>query len=184
MIERDARLREIFPKPSMVAYRRGSSLRELLVRAKMPELARRSRRQTMRRGFSNCGQLCVLCPFAQSANSHVVSGKTYQINGLLNCNSVGCVYKILCDKCDDFVYFGETGRTLKTRFREHKNDIENARAKPVSEHFNLPGHSLDNVIFIGIERVVPTEDTFLRKQRESFYIRRGNAVHDGANQRF
>ena len=94
------------------------------------------------------------------------------------------MYKILCQKCQDFVYYGETGRPLRIRFREHKGDIENARAKPVSQHFNLPGHTLADVIFIGIERVVPAGDTFVRKERESFYIRRGNAVHDGANRRF
>ena len=80
MVERDARLGQVFPKPSRVAYRRGSSLRELLVRARMPNVTRRSRRQALKRGFSKCGQFCVLCPFAQSATSHVVNGRTYQIN--------------------------------------------------------------------------------------------------------
>ena len=184
MVERDTRLKEIFPKPSMVAYRRGSSLKELLVRAKMPMDVRRSRRQMDRQSFMNCGQQCVLCPFAKNATSHNVSGRTYQINGVLDCNTKGCVYKILCDRCENFVYYGETGRALRIRFGEHKLDIENARAKPVPEHLNLPGHTLANVIFIGIEKVVPTGDTFLRKQRESMYIGRGNAVHNGANRRF
>ena len=82
------------------------------------------------------------------------------------------------------VYYGETGRELRSRFREHKGDIANARQKPVSEHFNLPGHSLRDLIFIGIEKVLPPDDTFLRKQRETFYIRRANSVYDGANRRF
>ena len=158
MTDRDGRLKRVFPKPSMVAYKRGKSLRELLCRARMPDVTvRRSKRQMERHGFSNCGQfLCVLCPFAETAKTHVVSGKTYRINGLINCGSTGCVYKILCQKCYDFVYFGETGRTLRTRFGEHKGDIENARSKPVSEHFNQPGHTLADVIFIGIEKVVRT----------------------------
>ena len=184
MVERDARLGQVFPKPSRVAYRRGSSLRELLVRARMPNVTRRSRRQALKRGFSKCGQFCVLCPFAQSATSHVVNGRTYQINGVLDCNSSGCTYKILCEQCRDFVYFGETGNQLRIRFSQHKGDIVNARSKPVAEHFNLPGHGMKDVIFIGIEKVVPSTDTFLRKERESFYIRRGNTVHDGANRRF
>ena len=60
----------------------------------------------------------------------------------------------------------------------------NARNKPVAEHFNLPGHSLEDVIFIGIERVMPSGDRVLREQRESYYIRKTNTVQDGANRRF
>ena len=71
-----------------------------------------------------------------------------------------------------------------SNFSQHKGDIVNARSKPVAEHFNLPGHGLKDVIFIGIEKVLPSTDTFLRKERESFYIRRGNTVHNGANRRF
>ena len=114
----------------------------------------------------------------------MVSDRRFTINGVITCSSTGCVYKILCGKCPGFVYYGETGRELRTRFGEHKNDILKSRRKPVSEHFNKPGHSLEDVIFIGIERVMPANDTFLRKQRESFYIRRGDSVHDGANRRF
>ena len=118
MTDRDGRLKKVFPKPSMVAYKKGKSLRELLCRAKMPDVTvRRSKRQMVRQGFSNCGQLCVLCPFAETAKTHVVSEKTYKINGVIDCGSTGCVYKILCQKCDNFVYFGETGRELRTCFR-------------------------------------------------------------------
>ena len=36
MVESDPRLKEVFPKPPMVAYRRPPSLREKLIRAKVP----------------------------------------------------------------------------------------------------------------------------------------------------
>ena len=151
----------------------------------MPNSNRRSLRNAQKQGFTNCGwPFCNLCPFAQTAKEHVVSGRTFSINGTMNCTSTGCVYHIGCKKCPDFVYYGETGRMLKTRFGEHKNDIENKRPKPVAEHFNLPGHDLADLVFTGIERVLPAKDTFLRKQRESFYIMRSNSVRDGANRRF
>ena len=64
MIERDGRLKECFPRPSMTAYRRGKSLKELLCRARMPNKERRSVRQAERQGFYSCGwPLCNLCPF-------------------------------------------------------------------------------------------------------------------------
>ncbi len=37
MVENDPRLKEVFPKPPMVAYRRPPSLREKLIRAKVPQ---------------------------------------------------------------------------------------------------------------------------------------------------
>ena len=36
MVESDPRIKEVFPKPPMVAYRRPPSLREKLIRAKVP----------------------------------------------------------------------------------------------------------------------------------------------------
>ena len=41
------------------------------------------------------------------------------------CNS-SVVYRIPCGKCSR-VYYGETGRGLKTRMREHKGDLRNHR---------------------------------------------------------
>ena len=184
MVDRDSRLGQVYPKPAMAAYRRGQSLKDLLCRAKLPILLRKSGRQASKQGFANCGQLCVLCPFAKNSRSHMVADKEFKINGMITCSSRGCVYKIMCQKCLGFVYYGETGRELRTRFREHRGDIDNNRPKPVSEHFNKPGHTLGDLIFIGIERVIPTDDAFRRKQRESFYIRRANSMRNGANRRF
>ena len=184
MIDRDRRMREVFPQHSMVAYKKGKSLKDLLCRAKLPKAFRRSNRQASKQGFMNCGQLCVLCPFAKKSTSHMVGDREFRINGLITCNTTGCTYKILCDQCADFFYFGQTGKALRVRFGQHKGDIVNARNKPVAEHFNLPGHSLEDLIFIGVERVMPPDDRFLREQRESYYIRKTNAVQDGANRRF
>ena len=169
----------------MVAYKRGRSLKELLCRAKMPTRnVRRSERQAQKQGFSKCGQFCNLCPFAKSAKEHKLSGITFSINGIITCQSSGCCYRICCDQCPGWLYIGETGKKLKTRFGQHKGDILNKRDTPVADHFNLPGHGLKDVCFIGIEKVTPTDDKFLRKARESFFINRGNAVRAGANRRF
>ena len=92
MVERDGRLKECFPQPSMVAYKRGKSLKELLCRARMPINVRRSVRQEEQQGFTKCGELlCMLCPFAVTAKEHMVSGRTFVINGKITCTSTGCV---------------------------------------------------------------------------------------------
>ena len=138
MVERDRRLKEVFQRQSIVAYKGGQSLKDLLCRARLPNSNRRSNILADQKGFRYCGQLCDLCPFAKDAQSHQVADREFQINGLITCSTTGCVYKILCRKCPDFVYYGETGRALRTRFGEHKRDILKAQAKPVAEHFNRP----------------------------------------------
>ena len=50
---------------------------------------------------------------------------------------------------------GGTDRTLKERFSEHKGYV---RTKNVGQttgaHFNLPGHSIDEMMIIGIEKII------------------------------
>ena len=61
------------------------------------------------------------------------------------------VYKIDCMNCDKF-YIGETGRSLKTRIKEHQNDIKYSKpASGIVEHTHNMGHQFDfkktNLIF-------------------------------------
>ena len=52
---------------------------------------------------------------------------------------------IECNKCK-IKYIGETERTLKERVGEHKNYIRQKHLnQPTGEHFNQPGHSIDNL---------------------------------------
>ena len=53
MTEEDPRLRRIFSKPSVVAYKRGKNLKDLLVKAKVCTRRKSSRRKN---GYSRCGR--------------------------------------------------------------------------------------------------------------------------------
>ena len=53
------------------------------------------------------------------------------------------VYKVSCSNCNKF-YIGETGRSLKTRLREHRNDIKNNKsASGIVNHVNEMDHEFD-----------------------------------------
>ena len=139
-------------------------------------------------GFKSCGEVCKLCAFSPNGvtKKHVCrySGKTYEINAPINCKTSGVIYKITCNKCPDFVYIGETGRPVKTRFSEHHRDAMNKDiSKPCGKHFNLPGHSHLNMSLIAFEHVLPKEDTLLRKRRETYWINLYQSVEHGANSR-
>ena len=53
------------------------------------------------------------------------------------------IYKIPCKDCEKF-YVGETGRGLKTRMSEHKNDIVHQKPESgVAEHTRKNDHFFD-----------------------------------------
>ena len=66
----------------------------------------------------------------------------------------GIVYKYECKDCD-FVYYGETGRSLKTRIGEHKDAVRLFDQKSkAAQHANTHNHSFDfeNVRIVTRER--------------------------------
>ena len=65
MIDRDPELEESFPEPPLVAHRRPKSIRDLLIRSKLPPPRHNNipRPQRDRRGMSNCGKQCAICDF-------------------------------------------------------------------------------------------------------------------------
>ena len=82
-------------------------------------------------------------------------------------NVIGPVYKIKCEECDA-VYVGETERSLKARFSEHRRP--SLTTSEVSKHIQVdhPQHSvkLDNT------EVLTTEPRwFERGVKEAIYIR-------------
>ena len=75
-----------------------------------------------------------------------------------------------------YYYIGETKRTIRERFTEHrqaKNNPHHANSTAaVPTHFNLPGHSSADMRLIPLE-LQPTINASRRKAREAFLIYRG-----------
>ena len=187
MTEQSNTLKTIFPKPSIVAYRRPKNLRDILVRAKI-----RSKRRSIRikSGFKPCGGACRLCWHSVRSTTHTChrTGKIWSINSSIDCNSKSVVYKLLCKKCKLWCYIGETGRLLRQRMAEHRGYITQKTNHPVGQHFNSPGHSVADLQVIGIEKVFPSRKknsnlSELRKIRESYWINKYDCVRYGANTR-
>ena len=82
---------------------------------------------------------------------------------------------IECKKCKK-QYAGETKRTLRKRFTEHRqatNIQSHANAESaVPSHFTTPGHSSSDMILIPLE-ILPTNDTSRRKASEACLIHKG-----------
>ncbi len=85
---------------------------------------------------------------------------------------------IECKKCKK-QYIGETKRSLRERFTEHRqatNNSDHASASAaVPTHFNLPSHSVKDMLLIPLELQV-TNNPSRRKAREAYFIQRGQTL--------
>ena len=189
LIDEDPRLKRVFPQPSVVAYRRGKNLKDLLVKAKI--YTKRKSNRTINgyfrcgRGFFNQCATCALIP-ENGIKSHkcYITKEIYQINSNVTCVSENVIYKITCKKpqCKSFVYIGQTKRRFCDRFSEHRGYVSQKRLDQVcGEHFNKIGHSQVDMLPTIIEQVNPRGDDFLRLKREELWIRNYQSVEFGAN---
>ena len=114
----DPYLKEVFPEPPLVAYKRQKSIRDFLIRAKIPKKLN-SRPQRNIPGMFKCNKQCHLCPFIKETKEVKGNGVVWKINKKFNCETENISYLIHCEKCNE-QYIGETERSLKERLGEHK----------------------------------------------------------------
>ena len=110
MTFQDQYMGEVFPQPPLTAFKRQKNLRDILVRAKVPEPQRQHQQRTLR-GMSRCGSNCTACPYIKTGNKvKVTENRYWNINRHVSCQSFNVVYLIECNK--DYCkkkYIGETG---------------------------------------------------------------------------
>ncbi|WP_419619241.1 GIY-YIG nuclease family protein, partial [Thiolapillus sp.] len=154
---------KIFSRPPLIAYKRDTNIRDMLVRSKLRQPATRTP------GTTPCNQeKCKTCPFICTNVSIKGPKSKMNITKQFNCQTYNIVYVIHCTKCAK-LYIGETGRTLDTRFKEHLADIKHHRDKPVANHFNQAGHSIHNIRVKGLWLLF-TDNASDRKDMESHLI--------------
>ena len=132
----------IFDMGYKIAYRRPKNLRNFLVRSKLPLLNDDTEKKILREGNCN-NKNCRYCPrLVRNGRINNSSGKkTYWTYTNINCNSNNLVYCIECKICKA-KYVGQTGNTIKERFRNHFYLItKNSQEHYVSKHFNSRGHN-------------------------------------------
>ena len=184
------RLKRCFTKPSTVAYKRSKNIRDILVRAKF-SLKRRPTRFSP--GYRKCTRniLCVTCMHSdlgpgEKAAHHKCqkTGQEWNISGDIDCQTSNVVYKLTCKKCPEWVYIGETGKRFCERLTQHRGYITGNKDQPAGRHFNSPGHQLSDMVAIAFEKVRPSNEPMIRKQREKYWIQQYDAVCHGANTRY
>ena len=93
-----------------------------------------------------------------------------------NNNSV--VYRIPCGKCHR-VYYGETGRGMETRIREHKADLRHHRSSNAFvAHVDEEGHLPNWLGAVSLTRSLAKSQ---RKVVEAAFIAKGNTINTSAD---
>ena len=171
----------------MVAFRqsKNSSLRSKLIKTKLP-----TRNQRTLPGLKKCNKSrCSTC-------THLIEGKQVRSSNNkkvvvslpdpVTCETSNVVYCISCDKpaCKFVEYIGETGARLKDRFSQHLGYIRCAEHDkfPTGEHFNLPGHTENNMKVSVIEKC-RIESSNYRKTREAQFINLFDTKRNGLNKK-
>ncbi len=169
LLQIDPEMQALFPEPPMVAYRNPKTLKNILVRAKLPL-------EGGRKGSFKCGgKRCQICKNVVEGDTFTsfVTGKSYRINFELNCNS-GCInYLLSCKVCGKQLV-GETTCIWRDRWKTYRADSKKAQKgephmqREVHAHFKLPGHtSIENDVDI---MFIDKTDAVNPKIREKFWI--------------
>ena len=131
--------------------------------------------------MKKCGK-CVACSYIKEGRSIKLKDSTWTINRAYNCETENVIYMLECDKQNCMKrYIGETERKLKERIKEHIGYAKNhITTMATGEHFNLPGHSFQNMKFTIIERV-KKQDMIYRQEREKYHISKFDTFYGGIN---
>ena len=119
-------LKEVFPSPPMVAFRRATNLKDKLVKARVPPPPAKREKRTLT-GMKTCNKPgCETCPFVKPCKefkSHF-NNQTAKLNAALDCSSSNVVYCLLCNKnsCKQF-YIGQTSQPLRDIFIDYKSSV-------------------------------------------------------------
>jgi hypothetical protein len=193
MVSEYPELKRVMSAPPRICYRRPKNLRDILVRAKVPPPSSvKPLRQ--KQGFKRCmNSRCQCCPFTVNTKTHssLYSKKSWSIQSPVDCNTNNCVYAVTCKKgghsgaaCGtECQYVGLTTRKAKVRWGEHKSSAKpllQQTSKPVGKHFSEKGHEIHDMNFVVIEKV-RSQNPFILKARESYWIKQYDSVRHGLN---
>ena len=97
---------------------------------------------------------CPICPFVKEGKTvkSTATKCSVDINRPVNCLTKNILYCITCEKCG-LQYIGESERTLRERFSEHKGYVVNNKlTKATGEHFNSKGHKASDMRVTVLEK--------------------------------
>ena len=182
MLKSDSYLSQVFPEPPLTAFKKQSTLKNILVKTKVPNQPKRNSVREIK-GSTKCTKSCTACPFMKTTKEVKLNkNENWFINKRLNCETYNCIYLIECQKENcKAKYIGQTKRQFKYRLANHRGYVKNqVLSTPIGQHFNLPGHCLADLKSIILEQVKYNDEGY-RLEREKYLINKFNTFHQGLN---
>ena len=180
-MKKDPLCAKIFEKGVQVAYKRHNNIRDILCRATLTTIKNRTSNREQR-GWKKCSRnICFTCDYSKNLSEFNVTatGEKITIRQSITCTDKNVIYCIQCTKCN-MQYVGKTTSKFKDRATAHRFSVGNQKSCPISDHFNLPGHSKNNMFFFAFEKVLK-DDLFIVGARERFYIDKMQVIQHGIN---
>ena len=111
----------VFKDKIFVTFRRANSLKDKLVRAKLPSIDE----ELMEKGTFRCNgrRSCQICPLMREGDTfhNFDSTRSFKnFSGRYDCNSDHVVYLLQCESCDK-KYVGSTKTKFRQRFNAYKS---------------------------------------------------------------
>lgn len=152
----------------LVAFRRSTNLRDLLVHSEHPPPNKRSTsRPCMRFHCKLCDHMITTNRISPPNNPQ----KFFPIIGHNTCNSFSVIYAITCPVCRK-IYIGQTGRNIRTRIAEHKRDINRRdREQPVAKHFLDHDAQARDILVTILDNTARDANTRLRLEESWIRVR-------------
>jgi len=124
--------------------------------------------------YQKCNnRYCLICFFANTEEYIFLNNFPLIAKHNFSCNSINCVYVIICKKCPNTFYVGQT-INLHNRMTNHLRDITNFSPfktyTSVSTHFNLTGHEIIKHFSFFVVKFINIDKDKLLVNNENFYI--------------
>ena len=180
MVSQDTHLEAVFPEAPLVAFRRQKNIREHIIRAKVAP-QKNQREQRMINGMKKCIK-CTVCSYVKEGNQINGTNFTWKINKKVSCKDSNIIYLIECnkDRCTKR-YIGFSTQVFRERMLQHLGYVRNkVLSKATGQHFDMPGHTKNNMTFTMIEKV-RSVDPLYGREREKLHIRKFNTYYGGIN---
>ena len=160
---------KVFQQVPVVGFRRGKSLKDILVRAKLPK------EESGYKGCKGCGKPCQVCPYIATTDtfSNKEETRTYNIRAVnLNCKSPNIVYMLRCKQCN-IQYIGSCITPFWKRFNNYKScqkryssNNQVPQANVHSHFYQYHHHNMDDFEFILIDQ---GRDFKTTRRKEAFW---------------
>ncbi|XP_078523015.1 uncharacterized protein LOC144792032 [Lissotriton helveticus] len=175
------------PKP-MFSFRRNRTIRNSLVHTyrDIPKTVQTTiDGNPLPTGTYPCSG-CVNCASIIKGSKITANERSVNIKSFINCRTTNIIYLIQCP-CQKS-YVGETSREVRLRLNEHRSALRtNKTGAPLTEHWRIAGHTIDDLKWCGLERVIMSKRggnvNDKRKKREQFFMSTLNSVRSGLNSR-